>query len=117
MGILEDMTDKTPRPPVIRDDRKSKRKPYAFVVAQDRFMSGWGECPGTSYYALAAANAREVKVLLENFEARSEMGRPQIAGTYAELEGRLGEGDHLVIADRGVASRWYKPGGFKKEDE
>lgn len=104
---------------VIDDRRKDPGIPWAFVVATDSFLSGWGDAPGRSLFALEAANPREAEVLMNNLRARSEMQRPRIVG-LVRRDGRyipscrLREDDHLSIRDRREADRFYTPGGFRE---
>lgn len=92
----------------IRDDRESKRKPrLGYVVATDSFMSGWGEAErGKSYYALAADTEDEAYTVMENLKDRPEMKRVR----YVRTLPRLGPHDHLTVADRGIAPRYYEKG-------
>jgi hypothetical protein len=91
--------------------------PLGYVVCTDGFLSGWGGAKGgRSLYALAFHNWREADILLDNADARSEMKRPRTVTTLLKSglpKLRMGANDHLSIADKGDAARWYQPGGFR----
>lgn len=99
----------------INDRRTDKTRPKGYVVFTDKFMSGWGCAPGTSYYALAFNDYEEANILLENGSRRSEMKRGRIVTTLRK-DGtprvRGTDRDHLSVTDRTDASRWYERGGF-----
>jgi hypothetical protein len=96
------------------DDRRTdtdKAKTVGFVVATDRFMSGWGQAPGRSYFAIPLRSWDEADVVRENMEARSEMKRVRVVGK--DYRPKLHEGDHLSIRDMSDCSRFYEKGGFQ----
>ena len=101
--------------PNVNDRRTDKSTPWAYVVFTDKFMSGWGDAPGRSLYALAVSDPNEEAIVLANGRARSEMKRPRTVvrfradGTPAV---KMHEGDHLSVTDKADASRWYVRGGF-----
>jgi len=65
---------------------------------------------------LGAGKTTLIRHLLANANARGDMKRPRWVGSV-KADGtpkvRMYPGDHLSIADRGDASRWYEPGGFR----
>ena len=101
---------------IIDDKRKDKKNPWAYVVALDTFMSGWGKAPGRSLFALAVDNQKEADIVIENLDNRGDMVYPRVV-TELDEQGRpcivLHNGDHLSIRDREEASRHYTPGGFE----
>lgn len=46
-----------------------------YVVATDRFMSGWGEAPGRSIVAVECHTSEEVDFAMRVMESRDEMMR------------------------------------------
>ena len=97
----------------IRNDRRTeadKAATVGFVVATDRFMSGWGQAPGSSYYAVPFSDWDQAVTVEANMRRRSEMKRVRVVG--ADYRPRLGAGDHLSIASMDGASRFYTVGGF-----
>jgi hypothetical protein len=97
----------------INDRRKDKTDSFAFVVFTDKFMSGWGGAAnGRSLYALPVSNWDESARVIASGKRRSEMKRPRILRSYKALLRSVRRGDHLAIADRSEASRWYEPDGF-----
>lgn len=98
------------------DDRRSnedKELTWGFVVATDRFMSGWGMAPGRSLFAVPVRNHREAEIVLDNMRSRGDMVRPRIVGS--DYRPRLRTGDHLSIRDMEDCDRFYTPGGFSKD--
>jgi hypothetical protein len=66
-------------------------------------MSGWGKAPGRSLYALAVNSADEATTVENNLRCRHEMRRVRFT---TELP-RVGAKDHLSIADRKIAPRYF----------
>lgn len=96
----------------INDRRQSKHKPFGFIVATDSFMSGWGAAKGgKSYYAIAVDSLHESDVVEANMRSRSEMKRVRFNLALP----KLGPKDHLSVADRHCAQRFFEPGGFAKD--
>ena len=100
----------------IVDNRTNKDRPaLGYVVCTDSMLSGWGQAPGRSLYALAIETAEDLKAVTNNADARSDMKRPRHVMTMT-ADGlprvQLRAGDHLKIVDRGQAARWYKDGAF-----
>ena len=93
----------------VKEDRRAdKSKPWGWVVFTDSFLSGWGEAPRRSLYALAVQDHKEAELVLANGKRRSDMKRGRITGSLP----RLHNGDHLAIVDRKDAGAWYRPGAF-----
>ena len=104
--------------PTVNDRRHDTETiPLGYMVCTDSFLSGWGGASGgRSLYALAFNTWKEADILLDNAEARSEMKRPRTVTTLYKSglpKIRMYPGDHLSVADRGDASRWYERGGFR----
>lgn len=99
---------------VIHDRRSPEEKAATrfFAVGTDSFMSGWGQAPGTSYFALPCKDAKEAKVCAENLKQRGDMKRVRIVS--GDWRPHLKAGDHLSIRNRDEASRHYTPGGFRE---
>lgn len=76
------------------------------VVATDRFMSGWGQAPGRSLFALPVGPEDNVNRILDKMADRSDMMRPRFVLSLRNV--KLYAGDHLSIRDRGEASSWYQ---------
>lgn len=91
------------------DDDKAATE--GFVVATDSFMSGWGQAPARSFFAVPFRSPYEATIVLDNMEARSEMKRVRLAGK--NYRPQLRSGDHLSIRAIDDCSRFYKPGGFQ----
>lgn len=96
----------------IRDDREVKRKPgRGYVIAHDTFLSGWGGAgEGKSYYVMGVDTEPEAYVVMENFKARPEFKRVRFSSTLP----RFGRTDHVTIADRTIAPRYFEQGAFGK---
>lgn len=87
------------------------KAPYGFVVGVDTFLSGWGLAEGgRSLYALPVASTREAGVVLANMRAREEFRNERFVISLAEVW--LRPGDHLTVARREEAARWYRRGAF-----
>ena len=94
------------------DDRteEEKEKTLAFVVGTDRFLSGWGNAPGRSIYALPILDPNTSHVVLENMQNRSDMQR--VRYVMKDYKPKLRNGDHYKIASPAMAERHYRKGGF-----
>ena len=95
----------------VNDRRKIAARPFCYVVATDSFLSGWGQAPGRSLYALAIQEGEDPQPVLRKMEDRPEMKRPRIVLnlTAAGLpKVRLHEGDHLSVRDSESAPSWYR---------
>ena len=90
---------------MINDKRKSPTEPWGYMVATDKCMSGWGQAPGRSLFALAVHTPEQREAARDRLEHRSEMIRVRF---NLDLP-RLREGDHLSINDIGSAPSWYEP--------
>lgn len=95
------------------DDRRSdkdKARTWGFVVATDSFLSGWGQAPGRSLFAVPVVNNKQAAIVAHNMGHRTDMKRVRIVG--ANYRPQLRDGDHLSIRDMSDCSRFYTPGGF-----
>lgn len=95
------------------NDRRTdaeRESTIGFIVATDRFMSGWGHAPGRSYFAVAFSTWDEAATVEANMRRRSEMKRVRVVG--ADYRPKLTDADHLSIAGRTSASRFFRAGGF-----
>jgi hypothetical protein len=94
------------------EDRRTEEEKAAtrgFVVATDKFMSGWGLAPGRSLYALAVtANDGQIETVTNNMSRRSEMKRVRFNLRLPKLR----RGDHLSIEGPSCSPRFYTPNGF-----
>lgn len=106
---------------IIDDQRKEAGIPWAFVVATDRFLSGWGLAPRRSLFALECNGPKEAQTIIDNMKARSDMKRPRIVGIVYRKgmkrympRVRIFSGDHLSIRERAECPRFYTAGGFSK---
>lgn len=102
---------------MIKDDTVPFESPnwvasWGYVVFHDTFMSGWGRCPGRSFYAIAVETEEQANVVLANGKARSEMKRGRIVRVMDNTCKPLRAGDHLKIVDKTEARRWFEPGAF-----
>ena len=98
-----------------RDDRRSeadKAATVGFVVATDSFMSGWGNAPGKSYFAVPFRSYEESRIVEDNMNARTEMKRVRVVGK--DYRPRLRAGDHFSIGAIDDCSRFYTAGGFSR---
>ena len=66
-----------------------------FIVATDRFMSGWGHAPGRSLFAVPFRAWEDVEKIRQWLDARPEMLRVRVVGKH--YRPKLREGDHLSI--------------------
>lgn len=83
---------------IICDHRKDQtQKPRLMLCATDRFMSGWGKCPGTSYVAYdITGQPSEIITRLETWMS----GRSDFMRVRVNLHlPRLSTGDHCSIYD------------------
>ena len=82
----------------IKDDRTREdvEKTKGFVVATDKFMSGWGSAPGKSYVAVPFISAEDRERIEIRMRRRPEMKRIRIV--YGKkYRPSLHSGDHLHI--------------------
>jgi hypothetical protein len=95
---------------IVKDD--TVRSPrHGYVVATDKFMSGWGHARRKSYYVIAVDSQAEADVVLANMAHRSEMKRVHQARMLPDVR----PGDHMHIVDKRKAARFFNPpheGGF-----
>ncbi|KKN40355.1 hypothetical protein LCGC14_0734070 [marine sediment metagenome] len=97
---------------VVDDQRTEadKAATVCFVVATDGFMSGWGQAPGRSIFAVPCRSWEESSTVTDNMNHRSEMKRVRLVGL--DWRPRLLKGDHLSIRAMDDCERFYTPGGF-----
>jgi hypothetical protein len=80
-------------------------KAYAYVLADDRFMSNWGKSDGrTNVVIVPVDNADELAVVKQNIEDRGEMENIRTVLTKPPLYG----GFTYSLLDRSNASKWYE---------
>ena len=91
------------------DNRATVKDPLGYVIMRDTFMSGWGLCPGTSYYAIAVESWEEADTVRDNAKCRSEMVNVKFVESLPKT---VKEDDHLKVVDRHNASRFFEPGAF-----
>ena len=84
-------------PEVLKDDRtpEQKKTHTVLVVGTDRFMSGWGNAPGTSYAAWACLPA-DTETIAHRIRARSDMKRVRVVDSR-NYRPKLRQGDHFHI--------------------
>ena len=75
-----------------------------YVVATDRFMSGWGSAPRKSYYAVACNDMNQARDVEMRMSHRSDFKRVRI---NADLP-RTKDGDHLHVVP--FEEFTYQPG-------
>lgn len=95
---------------IIRDDRRSeadKEATVGFVVGTDRFLSGWGQAPNRSLFAVPVKDFDQAEVVAENMRRRGDMLRVRIVGK--DYRPRLYDGDHFSIRDMSDCSWLYAP--------
>jgi len=97
---------------VIEDDRDRAEKMGTewFAIGTDSYLSGWGQAPRRSLYALPCRDFKEAELCAENLKKRGDMKRVRIVA--GDWRPRLRSGDHLHIASRFGADRHYRSGGF-----
>ena len=105
--------------PIIIDRRteEQKARTRGFVIATDRFMSGWGHARGRSLFAVPfSSDEGELDTILDNFAHRDEMLRVRIIFRLTKRERRpiiaLRDGDHLSTCDWTPGSGFYSRGWF-----
>jgi len=87
----------------IKKDHRTKdtKAPLTWAVATDKFMSGWGQAPGTSYVAYPIYDWNDEQELTRYMKNRQEFIRVRVNLNLP----RVKDGDHLSIYDRPTASR------------
>jgi len=98
---------------IIDDQRSDQDKivTRGFIVATDRFMSGWGPCRGgKSLFAVPFRNYAEARIVMDNMRGRSEMCKAREVGR--DYKPQLGPHDHLSIRSIEDASRFYEKGSW-----
>lgn len=93
---------------IVHDKRTDDERAatIGYVVGTDRFMSGWGEAPGTSYYAVAVSSTDEREIVEANMRGRSEMLRVR----FNLRPPRARSGDHVSIVGPEEAGPWFERG-------
>lgn len=82
---------------IIKDHRRRDLEtPPCWAVATDKFMSGWGQAPDTSYVAYPIYDYRDQQALLAYMRARDDFIRVRVNSALP----RLRAGCHLSIYDR-----------------
>ena len=98
----------------IVEDRRTTEQVVAtlgFVVATDSFMSGWGQAPRRSLFAVPFGTEAEAEIVKDNMERRSEMLRVRIVwGKH--YRPKMSAGDHLSITDYDPTDRFHTVNGF-----
>jgi hypothetical protein len=85
---------------IIEDNRTKEEieKTCGFVVATDKFMSGWGAAPHISVVAIPFISEDDRIKVMSRVKKRSEMKRVRVV--YGkQYKPRLSAGDHLHIYD------------------
>lgn len=106
-------TETTVNGRTINDRRDQTLPSWGFVVATDKFMSGWGgAAKGRSLYAISVENAKEADTVFASFKRRSEMKYVRIVRDIYRVKKAMRRGDHLSIADKTTADRFFEANGF-----
>jgi len=103
--IAENVAWRSIRAEEVEDRRRSKAKPWGFIIMIDNFMSGWGKAPGRSYYAVAVDSQEEADMVTDNADKRSEMKSIRLRRKLP----KLAPDDHLAVVDKYSASDWFEP--------
>ena len=84
----------------IKDERTPEevKITQGFVIATDKFMSGWGQAQGKSVIAVPFKDDQDMNTILSRVERRNEMKRIRIV-YGSEYKPRLSANDHLHIYD------------------
>lgn len=92
---------------IIEEDRTAEevQKTIGFVVATDKFMSGWGNAEGRSLIAVPFTSEEDREKVLRRIARRSEMKRVRTV-RGKEFKPRLNSGDHLHIYDTTKSFRY-----------
>lgn len=101
----------------IIDDRRTdedKAATWGFIVATDKFLSGWGGAPRRSIFAVPVRSYEEARIVDDNMRHRSEMKRVRLV-IGKNYRPKLYPGDHLSIRDMADCDRFYTPGGFHED--
>lgn len=104
--------------PVTDDQRADGRPAIGYIIATDSFLSGWGDAPGRSLFAVAVGTREEREAVESNMRARSDMQRPRMVRPRKSdglPDVRLHRGDHLSVRDRATAGTFYEPGAFESD--
>lgn len=101
---------------MITNDRRSeadKVRTLGFVIATDKFMSGWGGAEGgSSYFAVPFTSYDDADLIEANMKVRPEMLRVRVVS--AKYQPRTTYAVHFSIAPmQEEGSRWLTPGGWR----
>ncbi len=83
---------------IIKDDRTPEEvtNTIGFVIATDKYMSGWGDAKGKSVVAVPFTSEQDKEKILNRMNLRNEMKRVRI--TYGkQYKPNLRQDDHLHI--------------------
>ena len=84
-----------------------------YVLANDTFMSGWGEAEGkTNTLIFTASSYDEAEIVSDNAKTRSDMKRVRINSNKPSLQK---SGYYYQVKTKDVAPNWYKQGYFKHQ--
>jgi len=86
-----------------RTDAEKAAPIIGFVVMLDQFMSGWGEAPGRSMFALMVRDCDELERVVRHAKSRGEMKRVHFTPELPSLR----RGDHLAVRGPTAARAWY----------
>ena len=93
---------------IVKDDRTEAEKSVTlgFMVATDKFMSGWGEARnGRSLVACPVVSQRDLQHVEQTFDNRSEFLRVRFVGKDYLKTVRLYANDHLHVYNTCTAFR------------
>jgi len=83
-----------------------------YVLADDRFLSGWGPAHGrTNTVILPCASSEEAQIVSDNARGRSDMRNIRVV-RYKKP--RLSSKVMYSLMSKADAPRWYQPGGFTR---
>ncbi len=93
---------------ILTDDRTEEEvnKTIGFIIATDKFMSGWGDAPGKSVVAIPFVSCEDMEVVRERMERRAEMKRIRVVYNK-NYRPRLYKGDHLHIYNTSTSFRYH----------
>ena len=95
------------------DDKRTKEEKentIGYIVANDSFMSGWGNAPGRSIFAIPVNTWHQFEIVENNMRNRSEMKYVRQCGR--NWRPKLRDGDHLSIRSPQECSRFFEVNGF-----
>lgn len=92
---------------IIKDDRTQEEiaATRGFVIATDKFMSGWGDAPHRSIVAVPFTDEEDKRKVMSRMEKRNEMKRVRLV--YGKsYKPSLSGGDHLHIYNTTTSMRY-----------